>query len=166
MSGTMDPALFKFLGKRGRIELIKLLIKYPKRKFSIRELSRETGVPVMTMQRAVWEFFHLGIVHFDHVGTSHIITLNENSKIMKELINLRLSSPHRDAAKEFAKKISKTKGVLACYLFGSTSSLKHKTSSDVDVAVIYDKQKTTRRKLETKAVELIMSIADAIHITL
>lgn len=166
MYGTdASPLVFKLLGKSGRVKLLSALAKIPGRKFTLNGLSREAKVPLMTTQRAVMEFRDLGIVEVERAGKTFAVYLNVNSSLYDAIKRLHIKDPHREAAKTFADNISKTTGVVTCYLFGSTTAAKHKADSDADVAVIYDKTQTTAKKIENEAITIVDKIGDATHIT-
>ncbi len=146
------------IGKGYRIELLAVLFDYPSRKFTINELAKTAGVPVMTAHRAVREFQRLGLVEIESIGKSFVVTLNKKSKLVESLKKLSLPDPFVDAAKKFAKEMSTTKGVEEIYLFGSVAKRKHKLTSDVDLAVIYNSEKITKKEIETKLSEAVSNI--------
>ena len=144
----LSQTLLSVLGKTGRIKILETLYKFPKRAFTINELARESGVPVMSCWRGVKEFEDLQIVRVDAVGKTFAVRLNEKSSIVNELKHAKLSDVHRDSALRFAKALRRTNGVSACFLFGSVSTSAHKSSSDVDIAIVYNPKKVAREALE------------------
>jgi len=144
----ISAPLLQSLGKRGRLKVLDILVRYPARAFTINELARETGVPVMTCWRTVREFEAMGMVTVDTVGKAFAVRLNGASVVVKDLKRSRLGDFQRDAAVKFAGFLHGLDGVVGCYLFGSVSESTQGPASDVDVAVVYDSKKIGRASLE------------------
>jgi len=144
----ISPPLLSSLGKRGRLKVLDILVKYPARAFTINELARESGVPAMTCWRTVREFEAMGMVTVDTVGKAFAVRLNGESVVVKDLKRSRLGDFQRAAAVKFASFLRGLDGVVGCYLFGSVSEAIQGPASDVDVAVVYDSKKTERSVLE------------------
>lgn len=87
----ISPPLLQSLGKRGRLKVLDILVKYPGRAFTINELAREAGVPAMTCWRTVREFGSLGIVRIDTIGKAFAVRLNGESKILVDLKRGRIA---------------------------------------------------------------------------
>ena len=144
----ISPPLLRSLGKRGRLKVLDMLVKYPARAFTINELARESGVPVMTCWRAVQEFEAMGMVTVDTVGKSFAVRLNGSSMVVKDLKRSRMGDFQRDAAVKFTDFLRGLDGVVGCFLFGSVSESTQGPASDVDIAVVYDPKRIDRSALE------------------
>lgn len=133
-----------------RKRIVELLLKYPKREFTISELSRISGTSYATAWRFIQRLDKSGIIFTRTVGHSLVCTLNESAPFLnqvKAVLDIE-SSPHRLAAKDFVNRVKKISGVKKIILFGSVSKGTEKLSSDVDIAVIiYKKDKALEQRI-------------------
>jgi len=139
-----------------RKNLLQLLLKYPKREFSMLELANESKTSYATTWRTVQELDKLGIILTKKIGNITVCRLNTKSPYISEVKkSLQIMSPHRKAALLFAKNIKRLLYVKKVILFGSVAKGKEKPSSDVDIAVITTK-KTEMEKVINKLVSKIL----------
>ncbi len=122
--------------------VVNLFLKYPGREFTIREAAGEARAPYATTWRVVRDLVALGVLTSKRAGHSQIIRLNPGSYILEDLRRLRSLelSPHRGAARRFAERAGKLRGVARVLLFGSVARGLERTTSDVDVAVVVDRR--------------------------
>jgi predicted nucleotidyltransferase len=151
MDSTLSSPLLATLGKRGRAEVLGTLYKYPKRRFTVNELARESHTAVMTCWRAVREFEGLGMVTVDRVGKAFAVGLNEESRVVRGLRDMKILDPYREGANLFAATLSRVEGVDECYLFGSVARGRHRPESDIDIAVVYDEDTISREDVEKES---------------
>lgn len=119
-------------------DIVKLLLKYPARSFTVRELSRLSGTPYSTAWRFIKELYSAGVVITERIGPSISCSLNRETPFLAEvekIVEIEIS-PHILAAEEFTKKARKLRGVKKIILFGSAARGEEKLTSDVDIAVI------------------------------
>jgi predicted nucleotidyltransferase len=135
------------LVKHGR--LLDSLLAQPDRSFTVRELSRESGISYPTTWRLVMDLRALGVLRDQRVGESHLLTLNTNSPVVAELkrVGSVELSPHRRAAMRFAKAAADLEDVERIVLFGGVAKRQARLTSDIDVAVMLgrESQATTGR---------------------
>lgn len=120
--------------------LLRMLVKFPEREFTILELSKESKVPYATAWRQVQALSQQGIILTKTIGKSTVCKLNTASPLLKEvklLAGLKLSA-HRAALQQFVNKVKKLK-IRKIILFGSVAKRTEKPGSDVDVALIVDR---------------------------
>ena len=145
----MDNIIHECITKR---KAVKLLLDYPKREFTMNELSKLSGISYATVWRFVQKLDKAGIISTKVAGHSLECRLNESSPFIRELEKIFKAelSPQRLAVKKFtlgAKKINSIKKII---LFGSVASGKEKLESDIDMAFIIDKKD---KKTEAKIME-------------
>jgi predicted nucleotidyltransferase len=129
--------------------IMELFLKYPRRKFTIREISGLAGGPYATTWRFIQKLDRAGLILTEKIGNSLSCTLNTQATFLKEVekvLEIEVS-PQRGAAREFTEKVKGVKGVLSVVLFGSVARGEEKLTSDIDVAVFVDKK---RKKIEEK----------------
>jgi len=124
------------LSRKGSRTLLSLLMKYPKRRFSINELAKSGAVPFGTAWNIVKEWESGGIVNTEKIGKSVAVSLGSGPylEMTKKALEMP-SSPHRMALGEIARRLRKA-GVRTAYLFGSVAEGREKPSSDVDIALV------------------------------
>ncbi len=150
----MNNILQECITKR---KIIELFLKYPKREFTVNELSKLSRISYATTWRFVQKLDKAGIILTKTVGHSVACILNEASPFLKEIRKiLEIEfSPHRLAVKDFVNRIKRISVVKKIVLFGSVARRSEKLISDIDMLVITDKK---NRELENK----IASITDKI----
>ncbi|VVB60187.1 Nucleotidyltransferase domain protein [uncultured archaeon] len=124
-----------------RRRIVELFLKYPKREFTVNQMSKISGISYATAWRFIQKLDKSGIIFAHPVGHSLACTLNESAPFLNEVkaaLDIE-SSPHRLAAKDFVRRAKKLKGIKKIILFGSVSKGTEKLRSDVDIAVVVDR---------------------------
>ncbi len=137
-------------------ETIKLLLMYPERTFTVRELSELSGTSYSTTWRLVKDLYSAGVVITGRIGPSVTCVLNKGAPFLTEvekIVELELS-PQRMAAREFAAGARKIKGVEKIILFGSVARGLEKLTSDVDIAIIA-RGETVKKEIDRMADEAL-----------
>lgn len=141
-----------------RRRIVELLLKYPKREFTVNELCKLSKVPYATTWRFVQKLDKSGIILTKIVGHSLVCKLNEASPFLKEIKKiLKVEfSPHKLAVKEFVDKVRKISGVKKIVLFGSVARGREKLISDIDIAVIIDRKDKNLENIVTSVADEIL----------
>lgn len=158
MNNTISREFIRILAKKGRIEIIRTLRAHHDHRFSINELSRTSGIPTMTVWRAVDELKELGLVKTRKVGNSTSVRLTDDREKLRPLKILPDADPHKDAARAYSMMMSKYDWLEECRLFGTVGRGEHGPGEEVDVAVIFDDAKIT----EQQAKEASSSLSDEV----
>ncbi|MFA5772468.1 MAG: nucleotidyltransferase domain-containing protein [Thermoplasmata archaeon] len=153
----LKSPVFEVLGKESVRLALSTLQAYPVRYFTINELAREAGVPVMSCWRAVKDLEKLGVVAVRRIGKSDAVSLNGDSSILKALTEFK--EPYIAAAEKFAKNAAEIDGLKFCYLFGSVAKGVHKLGSDIDIALVYD-DKFSEKKISSIVSKITWMILD------
>ncbi len=149
----LSRELISILAKSGRIEIIRVLKAHHDTQFTINELARTSGVPVMTTWRAVKELKKAGIVRTRKVGNATAVSLTDDAAKLKAMRSIPDTDPYRAAAKAFAEGLSGQDWLVECRLFGTVGRGDHRPGEEVDVAVVYDESVTEAlAKAEAEAV--------------
>jgi len=138
--------------------ILKPLIKYSEREFTILELSKESGIPYATAWRLVQMLSSQGILITRIIGKATACKLNNESPLLpeiKHLAELQLSA-HRAALTQFVTKVRKLKHVKKIILFGSVAKGTEKPSSDVDTAIIVNKESMNLEKQINEIVDEVL----------
>ena len=150
---------------RGSRQLLETLLKFPKRQFTINELAKEAGVPFASAWRLVKRWEQAGIIETGRVGKSVTVKIHE-SKYLDSLVSmLKISmSPQAFTARALVGLLAKDKSVKEAYLFGSVARRDEKLTSDIDIALLTEKDFDANHlvfeiyeKYGTKVVPLVFS---------
>jgi len=144
----MSRQLLEALAKSGRIEIVRTLKAQHDRSYTINELSRASGVPVMTTWRAVKELKVVGLVKTRKIGNAIAVTLSEDRELNRILKLLPEADPHRAVAEAFSRELSLNDWLVECKLFGAVGRGEHGPGEDVDVAVVYDDTKVSENEVQ------------------
>lgn len=127
------------LSRKGSGKVLSMLIKYPKRKFSINELSNEAGVPFGSVWNILQEWERFRVVSMEQIGNSKAVSLGSGPHLEAARALLELEkSPQRASLAAIARELKK-KGVKAAYLFGSVAQGNERPESDIDLAIVAPK---------------------------
>jgi len=138
--------------------VLEVLLARPARRFTIRELAQEAGTPYSTTWRIVGDLESLGAIVTERVGTSRVLSPNQQAPVLQELQSLAglQLSPHRLAAKEFAERLGSVPEVRRAILFGSVAKGSEVATSDVDIAIVL-------RGKDESLVDRIHEIAESVQ---
>jgi len=135
---TLSRALIETLAKSGRIEILRTLKAHHDRQFTVNELSRTAGVPVMTTWRAVRDLKSVGLVRTRKVGNCLAVSITEDHAALRALKVVPDTDPQKAGALSFAKALAVHPWLVECKLFGTVGRGDHRPGEEVDVAVVYD----------------------------
>ncbi len=132
-----------------RRRIIDLFLKYPKREFTVNELSKLSSTSYATTWRFIRMLDQAGVIFTKTLGHSLICKLNNDSPFLSEIKKaLELKpSPQKAVIEDFINKIKNIKDVQKAVLFGSVGRGVEDLTSDIDIA-IFVKRKNKRLEKE------------------
>jgi DNA-binding Lrp family transcriptional regulator len=154
------------LAKKGRIEAVRTLKAHHDREFTINELARTAGIPVMTAWRAVKELKKIGIVKTRKVGNATSVTLCDDKERLKALRLIPDTDPNRTSARHYAKVLSVHDWLVDCRLFGNIGKGENSPGDEVDVAVVYDQDKVTEHEARAAAADAAQKVREETNIVI
>lgn len=130
-----------------RRKIVELFLKYPKREFTVNELSKLSSTSYATTWRFIQMLDKAGVIFTKTLGHSLVCKLNNDSPFLSEIKKaLELQpSPQKAVIEDFINKIKKIKDVQKIILFGSVSRGVEDLTSDIDIAIFV---KRKNKKLE------------------
>ncbi len=129
-------ALVKYKGSR---KLLETLIKFPRRSFTINELSKKSNVPFASAWRLVKLWGPAGLIETGRVGRCVTVKLRKTPYLRSIMHLLSISSsPQAFTANKLISFFAKEKKVEEAYLFGSVAKGTEKLGSDIDIALLAD----------------------------
>jgi predicted nucleotidyltransferase len=130
-----------------RRKIMELFLKYPKREFTVNELSKLSFTSYATTWRFIQMLDKAGVIFTKSIGHSLICKLNKDSPFLREIKKaLELKpSPQKAVIEDFINKIKEVEDVQKIVLFGSVSKGMEDLTSDIDIAVFVNRR---NKKLE------------------
>lgn len=126
------------LGNKVVITLLRTMIKYRKKIFTMRGLAIEAKVSHNETALTIHDLEKLGIVKIQPVGRAYQLELNEQSYILNKVIEPIIEAEKNTLSEliQLLKKHLDTKKVISAAIFGSVVKSQEKPDSDVDLLVI------------------------------
>ena len=130
--------LDQLLGSKSSISVLRTLVQYKGKVFTIRRLAREANVSHPSVSETVAKLESFGVVQIQPIGRSHQVTLNEKSYVLKNIVEPMFMAEKQTFNQmiRFLKNHISTKKIIGAAVFGSASRGQEKEDSDIDVVVI------------------------------
>lgn len=148
--------LTKTLMSEKKLKVIKTLLEYPEREWTINEISKTAKTSYPTTWRLIKVLDRVGVLKSRKKANLRLIKLNRSSPYLpylRSLFKLELR-PLFDLAKEFAKRVKKEVGVRSVILFGSVVKGTASIDSDIDILVLTFRYKEKEDKILKIASEM------------
>ncbi len=126
------------LGNKVTITLLRTMINYRGKIFTIRGLASEAKISHNEAALTVHDLAKLGIVTIQPVGRAYQIELNDKSYILNKIIEPIISVEKNTFGDlvQLLKKHLDTKKIVTAAIFGSVAKGDEKLDSDIDLLVI------------------------------
>lgn len=161
----LDHDVLVILARSRRIDVVRTLKSFPDRDFSINELARVSGVPVMTTWRAVNELNRAKIVKVRKVGNVRSVRITADAPVLRMLRLVEETDPQKGAAREFADRVSENEWAVECRLFGSIGRGEHIPGEEVDIAVVYDEDAADKEAVEAVLSHIAKELLEETNVT-
>ena len=135
-----------------------MLFAAPPAGITIRELAIRSGVPYASTWRLVEDLRRLGALRLEAIGASRRVSVNAGSPLLDDLRRIAAVqfAPHRNAARRFADLAARVHAVRKVILFGSVARGEETVGSDVDLAVVIDREtRAVRAELDRLAGQVV-----------
>jgi predicted nucleotidyltransferase len=132
----------KVLGSKSKIYILRIFHNHPTREFCLEDLRKILKRSTGTIHPPLSELADLGILNARRAGRTTLYTLNRSNPFVISVRKVFRTEKDfmRRAAEEFVRKISKD-GIISVILFGSVARGESVTGSDIDLLVIYSKNR-------------------------
>ncbi|MGQ0795418.1 MAG: nucleotidyltransferase domain-containing protein [Nitrosopumilaceae archaeon] len=130
--------LEKVLGNKVAITLLRTMINYKGKIFTIRGLAEKAKVTPNEAALTIHELERFGIIKIQPVGRAYQLELNKKSYILNKIIEPIVASEKNTLAELLAilKKHLDTKKIITAVIFGSIVKGQEKIDSDMDLLVV------------------------------
>ena len=128
------------LGSRASIRVLKTLVRYRGKVFTIRELARTAGLSHPAVSLVVKDLESRGVVRLQPVGKAHQVVLNDESYILKSIVEPMIKAEENtlNSLVSTIRPFFREKGVTSVAIFGSVAKGLERRLSDVDLLIIAD----------------------------
>ena len=128
----------EILGSKASLRILKTLLRYRGKIFTMRELARTAGFSHPETSRVLRGLERRGVVKLQPVGRAQLVSLNEESYILKSVVE-----PLFEAEKETLSSLISTirpffrdTRISSIAIFGSVARGLEKGASDIDLLVL------------------------------
>jgi len=129
--------LEQILGSKSSIRLLRILVMYKHKVFTLRSLAEQANVSPQEASDTLKELAELNIVSLQPVGRAFSIKLNEKSYLLKRIIAPAVKAEEETLEQliQLLKKHLSGK-VVSAVIFGSVARRQEKMSSDIDLFLV------------------------------
>lgn len=130
--------LEEVLGNKASIALLRTMINYQGKIFTIRGLAEESKVTPNEAALTIHDLERFGLVKIQPVGRAYQLELNKKSYILNKIIEPIVESEKNtlDQLLVLLKKHLDTKKIITAVIFGSVAKGQEKIDSDIDILVV------------------------------
>ena len=130
--------LEQVLGNKTVITLLRTMITYRGKIFTVRGLADEADVSTNETALLVHDLEKMGIIKIQPIGRAYHLELNEKSYLLSEIIEPAINA-EKNTINELIQVLRKyfdTKKIITAAIFGSVASVEEKIDSDIDLFII------------------------------
>ncbi|HRK08372.1 MAG TPA: nucleotidyltransferase domain-containing protein [Pseudobdellovibrionaceae bacterium] len=126
--------LTQILSSQVRAEIFRLLFSGDKVSIHLRDLQRQSGLSIGTIQKEIAHLRELDLVTSERDGNRLYYTANADHPLYKEICGLVEKTS--GIAEQLKSALRSTNGIECAFIFGSYAKGEEKSHSDIDVIVI------------------------------
>lgn len=134
--------LERVLGNKVSISLLRTMIRYRGKIFTIRGLAEQAKVSPNETALVIHDLEELGIVKIQPIGRAYHLELNEKSYILNKIIEPIVEAEKNtiDELLQILRKHLDTKKIISAVIFGSVAKGEEKIDSDIDLLIVSNDQ--------------------------
>ena len=129
----------ELLGNKATIFVLKTLLRYRGKNFTIRDLARNAGISHTEASNVLRRLGKRGIVRISPIGRAYQVTLNDESYALKTIIEPAFLAEERTISSIVSTLkpfFHNKRGISSVAIFGSVAKGLEKGSSDIDLLVL------------------------------
>ena len=137
---ALHDYLDEVLGSKASVRVLRALVRYKGKVFTVRELARVSGVSHPAVSTVVKDLERRGIVKLQPVGRAHQVILNGESYALKSIVEPMVKAEENTLSMLVAtiRLFFKEERVTSVAIFGSVAKGLETRTSDVDLLVVTD----------------------------
>lgn len=130
--------LESLIGSKASISLIRALVNYKDKVFTIRKLAEAAGISPGEAALTVQQLEKYGAVTLQPVGRSYLVSLNDKSYVVRKILKPIIEKENEtlDDLVSTLKRNLSGKEIVSAVLFGSVPRGDEREDSDTDVLIV------------------------------
>ncbi len=126
------------IGGRASIKILRTLVRYKGKVFTVRELARNSGVSHPEVSKVLKNLERRGVVRLQPVGRAYQVILNEESYVFRSALEPLIKAEENtlNALVSEIQPFFKKRGIISVAIFGSVAKGLDTEASDVDILII------------------------------
>jgi len=126
------------LGSKAGIRVLKTLVRYRGKVFTVRELARTAGLSHPEVSLVVKNLENRGVVRLQPVGRAYQVVLNDESYVLRSIVEPMIKAEENtlNSLISTIRPFFREKGIASVAVYGSVAKGLEKKLSDVDLLVI------------------------------
>jgi predicted nucleotidyltransferase len=134
----------QILGNKVTIGVLKVLVRYKGKIFTVRELARVSGFSHPEVSKVVKQLEESGVLRLQPIGRAYQISLNEESYILRSMIEPMFLAEEEtiNSLISTIRPFFKNKKIISVVIFGSVAKGQERETSDVDLLIIAEDRDT------------------------
>lgn len=143
----MNKYLEKVLGSKVKVKVFRAMLKFPDKKFTVRELAKFISVSHPPILRSLHELEGMNLISVERHGQSNLLTFNKNSylyNILKKLFRAE-EKTKQELISIIKSNLPKVEMVV---LFGSIQKGNERMRSDIDLLIVTGDKKLIKKTIE------------------
>ena len=131
--------LESLLGSKVAIRIVRTLVRYQGKVFTVRKLAEAANVSSSEAALAVQQFEKFGVLGIQPVGRSYLLSLNHKSYVLNRILKPLIYSEERtldELVSVIKRQFDKEESTVSVVLFGSVATRNERIDSDIDLLVV------------------------------
>jgi DNA-binding transcriptional ArsR family regulator len=135
---SLQGYLDVIIGSRDSIKVLRTLVRYRGKVFTVRELARYSGISHPQVSKVLKNLEKKGIVRLQPVGRAYLVILNEENYMFRSVLEplVRAEENTLNALVTEIQPFFQREGIISVAIFGSVAKGSDTERSDVDVLII------------------------------
>ena len=145
----MHDYLGEVLGSKASIRVLRTLVRYRGKVFTIRDLARTAGLSHPQVSLVVRNLEGRGVVRLLTLGRAHQVILNEDSYVLKSIVEPAITAEEGtlSALSATIRPFLGDRTIMSAAIFGSVARGREGRHSDVDLLVLSDDRESASERI-------------------
>lgn len=126
--------LEELFSSKARIEILKLFLFNPEKRYYLRQISALSEQPIRGVQREIDKMKKIGLVHEFEEGNRKYYQINRNCPVYEDLRKIFLKTV--GVGEVLLKHLEKTDDIRIAFIYGSFAKGEESILSDIDLLVL------------------------------
>ena len=154
---SLHDYLTEVLGSKASIKVLKTLVRYRGKVFTIRDLARTAGLSHPEVALVARTLEKRGVVRLQPVGRAQQVILNEESYVLNSIVwpAIKAEEDTFDAIVSTIKPFLNDKSIRSVAVFGSAAKGLEGKQSDVDIFIVAGDRELASERVADASAEMV-----------